>query len=54
MEKVLWLTECIKSGLQSFTLQVSLNDAPRSGRPVEVDSNQIEALKTINITPYGR
>ena len=54
MEKVLWLIERIKSGLQSFMLQVSLNDAPWSGRPVEVDSNQIETLKMINTTPYGR
>ena len=23
MEKVLWFTECVKSGLQSFTLEIS-------------------------------
>ena len=34
MEKVLWLTECVKSS------EFSLNDAPRSGRPAEVDSDQ--------------
>ena len=32
----------------------SLDDAPWSGRPVEVDSNQIETLRTINIIPRGR
>ena len=37
MEKVLWLTECVQSDLQSF----SLDDAPQSGRPAEIDSNQI-------------
>ena len=25
-----------------------LDDAPRSGRPVEIDSDQIETLRTIN------
>ena len=37
MEKVLWLTECVQSDLQSF----SLDDVPQSGRPPEIDSNQI-------------
>ena len=32
----------------------SLDDAPRSGRPVEVDSDQIETLRTINIIPCSR
>ena len=32
----------------------SLDVAPRSGRPVEVDSNQIETLRTINVIPHGR
>ena len=31
----------------------SLDDAPRSGRPVEVDSNQIETLSTL-VIPHGR
>ena len=32
-----------------------LDDAPQSGRPVEVDSNQIETLtKTISIIPRRR
>ena len=32
----------------------SLDDAPWSGRPVEVDSDQIETLSTINNKPHGR
>ena len=32
----------------------SLDDAPWSGRPVEVDSNQIETLRTISVLPCGR
>ena len=37
----------------------SLDDAPQSGRPVEVDSDQIETLtvetlRTINILLHGR
>ena len=32
----------------------SPDDAPWLGRPVEVDSNQIETLRTINIIPCGR
>ena len=32
----------------------SLDDAPRSGRPVEVDSGQIETLRTLNVIPCGR
>jgi len=31
------VTECVQSDLQSF----SLDDAPQSGRPAEIDSNQI-------------
>ena len=31
-----------------------LNDAPWQGKPVEVDSDQIETLKTINIIPCWR
>ena len=35
----------VKSGLQSSMLGISQqDDAPRSGRPVEVDSDQIETL----------
>ena len=40
IEEVLWLTERVKSGLWSFLLE----DAPRSGRPVEVVSDHIETL----------
>ena len=36
----------VKSGL--------LDDAPWSGRPVEVDSDQIKTLRIINIMPHGR
>ena len=32
----------------------SLDDASQLGRPVEVDSNQIETLRTINVITYGR
>ena len=32
----------------------SLDDAPRSGTPVEVDSNQIKTLRRINIIPRGQ
>ena len=32
----------------------ALDDAPRSGRPVEADSDQIETLRTINVIPCGR
>ena len=32
----------------------SLDDAPWSGRQVEVDSDQIETLRTINIIPRER
>ena len=39
VEKVLWLTECIKSGLQTFVLEI--NNAPWLGRPVEVDQIKI-------------
>ena len=46
MEKVLWLIECVKSGLRGFMLEIgfSLDDAPWLGRPVEVDSHEIETL----------
>ena len=49
------VTECVKSGLWSFVLEdSSLHDAPQSGRPVEVYSDQIEMLRTINIIPRRR
>ena len=31
-----------------------LDEAPRQGRPVEVDSGQIETLIEINVIPSGR
>ena len=44
MEKVLWLMEVVKSGFEASVLAISpwTMDAPRLGRPVEVDNNQIE------------
>ena len=45
MEKVLWLIECVKSGLQSFVLETSHWTMLRQlGRPVGIDSGQIETL----------
>lgn len=41
---MLWLSWHVKSGLPSSCWDFSLYDAPRSGRPVEVDSNQTETL----------
>ena len=40
------VTECIKSGLRSFVLEIScwMMDAPQLGRPVEVNSDQIKLL----------
>ena len=32
----------------------SLDDTPWLDRPVEVDSNQIETLRMINVIPHGR
>ena len=46
MEKVLRLIEHVKSGLRSGDF--SLDDAPQSGRPVEVDSDHIETLIETN------
>ena len=40
MEKVLWLIESVKSGLQSFIQ----DNAPWSGRSVDVDTDQIKTL----------
>ena len=31
-----------------------LDNAPEQGRPVEVDSDQIKILRTINVMPHGR
>ena len=30
----------------------SLDDAPWLGRPVEVDSDEIETLRTVNVLPH--
>ena len=32
----------------------SLDDAPRSGRPAEVDNDQIETMRKINVIPCER
>ena len=37
-----------------FHADFSLDSTPWSGRPVEVDSDQIKTLRTINIIPRGR
>ena len=44
MEKVLWLIECVKSVCEVPCRDFSLEDAPPSGRPVEVDNDQMETL----------
>ena len=46
VEKVQGLIECVKSGLQSFMLEISHWTMLHGqfGRPVEVDSDQIETL----------
>ena len=45
MEKVLRLTECVKSVFAKFHAGgFSLEDAPWPGRPTEIDSDQIETL----------
>ena len=55
MEKVPLLIAYVKSGLHSFVLEIFCwTDAPRSGGPAEVDSDQIETLRTINIIPCRR
>ena len=49
MEKVLWLIKRVKSGLQSCVLEIFLlDDAPQSGRSVEVASEQIETFIETN------
>ena len=43
IEKVLWLIECVKSGLWRFCAgDFSLDHAPWLGRQAEIDSKQIE------------
>ena len=32
----------------------SLDDAPQSGIPAEVDSDQMETLRTVNVILHGR
>ena len=45
---------CQKWFMKFHAGDFSLDDAPWSGRPVEVDSDQIETLRTINNIPLGR
>ena len=50
MEKVLWLVKYVKSGSWSFVLEISRWTMlhPQSGKPTEVDSDQIETLTENN------
>ena len=45
---------CQKWFAKFHARDLSLDDAPWSGRPVEVDSDQIKTLRIINIIPHGR
>ena len=47
-----WL--CQKWFVKLHAGDFSLDDAPWSGRPVEVDSDQTETLIEINVIPRGR
>ena len=44
-----WLNLLVKSGFRSFVLgDFSLDNAPQSGRPVEIDCDQIHTLTENN------
>ena len=43
-ETVVTVSPCPKWFVKFYAADVSLDDAPQSGRPVEVDSDQIETL----------
>ena len=45
---------CQKWFAKFRTGDFSLDDAPWLGRGVEVDSDQLETLRTINVIPRGR
>ena len=45
---------CRKWLVKFHTGDVCLDDAPWSGRPVEVDSDQVKTSRTINVIPRGR
>ena len=45
---------CQKWFAKFHARDLSLDNDPRSGRPVEVDSGQIETLRTLNVIPCGR
>lgn len=50
IKKLLWLTESIKSGLQNLMLEIFLlNDAPQSGKQIEVDCDQLKTFNMRNI-----
>ena len=51
LEKVLGLMERIEGFVKFCAGDFSLDDALQSGRPVEVDSDQTETLRTINVIP---
>ena len=40
-----------KQFVKCYAGDFSLDDAPQSGTPVEVDSNQTETLRIINVIP---
>ena len=48
VEKVLWLNECVKSHLKFCSGGFLLDNVPRSGRPVELDTDQITTLNENN------
>ena len=53
VEKVLGLMERIEGFVKFCAGDFSLDDALQSGRPVEVDSDQTETLRTINVIPIN-
>ena len=45
VKKVLWLTDCVKSGFRIFMVEISsLDDALWLGRPGEVHRDQMKTL----------
>ena len=50
MEKMLWLIKQVKKWFK-FCGDFSLDDAPPSGRPGEVDSDKIKTLGTTSYHP---
>ena len=46
--------KCQKWFVKSYAGDFSLDDAPWLSRLLEVESHQIETLRTIKLTPHGR